>query len=389
MINFKLKKFIKKEGISPAAARTRAGMFGGAVGILANILLFALKAIAGLISGSIAVIADAVNNLSDAASSVITFVSFRLSTKAADEDHPYGHGRIEYISGLIMSFIILMLGLSLVKSSVDRLLNPEPSEFKIVTVLVLTLSILIKLWLSLFFRRLGKDYNSTALKAAATDSLSDTVSTAAVLASTLVFKFTGLQIDGYAGLAVSIFIVVSGIKLVKETIDPLLGTPPERELTDSIIKKAQSYPGVIGIHDLVIHNYGPGRLFASMHVEVPADTNILISHDMVDNIERDFKTQMGLQMVIHMDPVVTNDPVLSELKQKTAALIAGIDSRLTIHDFRMVEGATHTNLLFDITLPAGFKMKHSELRQKADQLVKTINPSYYAVVTLDDNFLQS
>ena len=383
MINFIIKKFI--EGTPEDKKRTRAGTVGGAVGIAVNVLLALAKAVIGILFGSISVVADAVNNLTDAASSIITAFGFKLAGKKPDADHPYGHGRIEYISGLCMAFIVLILGLSLLRDSVMQIVSPKTMQFSWLSVIVLVLAIGAKLWLSLFFKKMNALTGSATFLAASVDSRNDVITTLSVLVSLFVFKIWGVNIDGIAGVAVSVFILVSGIGLIKETLDPLLGRPPEKEFVDTIYKKVLGYDGVIGIHDLVVHDYGPGRVFVSLHAEVPANVNMLTSHDLIDNIERDFKEELGIETVIHIDPIITDDPYVNELKEQTLRVLRKIDMRITVHDFRVVTGPTHTNIIFDAVLPPD--LKEREVRQEFDAKLSQLLPDVRAVITFDSPYV--
>jgi cation diffusion facilitator family transporter len=367
--------------------RLRFGVVGGACGIVMNILLALMKAGVGLIFGSIAIVADAVNNMTDAASSVITLVGFKLAARKPDTDHPYGHGRIEYISGLVMAFLVLVLGGMLVKSAVESIISPEKIVFSYVTVAILVLSVLGKLWLSLFYRNFEKQTGSKTFAAAAQDCRNDVLSTAAVLAATVIYAIWGVNLDGYIGLAVSVFIVISGIKLIKETLDPLLGQPPEKELVEEIYTRVMAYEGVIGIHDLVVHNYGPGRVFASLHAEVPATRDLLESHDLIDNIEKEFLREMNLEVVIHIDPIITDSPVVNHFRHEVLTILHGIDPGLSIHDFRAVVGPTHTNLIFDILLPADFKGEEKQLKAEMDEALNREHPECFTVVHFDRSYV--
>ncbi len=383
MINFIIKKFI--DGTPEDKRRTRAGTVGGAVGIAVNLLLAAAKAVIGILFGSISVVADAVNNLTDAASSIITAFGFKLAGKKPDADHPYGHGRFEYISGLCMAFIVLILGLSLLRDSVMQILSPKAMQFSWLSVTVLILAVGAKLWLSLFFKKMNGLTGSATFLAASVDSRNDVITTLSVLLSLIVFKIWGINIDGVAGVAVSVFILISGIGLIRETLDPLLGRPPEKEFVDTIYKKVLGYEGVIGIHDLVVHDYGPGRVFVSLHAEVPANVNMLTSHDLIDNIERDFKEELGIETVIHIDPIITDDPYVNELKEQTLRVLRKIDMRITVHDFRVVTGPTHTNIIFDAVLPPD--LKEREVRQEFDTKLSQLLPDVRAVITFDSPYV--
>ncbi len=386
MIEFLIRRFVPDwQQVQRTDVRERYGTLAAAVGILSNIFLCIIKGLIGLFSGSIAVTADAVNNLSDAGSSVITLLAFKIAGKPADEEHPYGHARMEYISGMAVSFIIILLGLELMGSSFEKILHPEEVGVSALTYLVLIVSIAVKLWQGMFNRNLGKRISSEALQATAADSLNDVFSTGAVLLSTLVYQFTAIPIDGWVGMLVAIFITVSGVKLIMETGSPLLGQAPDPQMVRELEEKITAYDGVIGIHDLQVHNYGPGRVFATVHVEVPANRDILVSHDIIDNIEREVGHEMNLNLVIHMDPVVTDDERLNQLHAQVQQIVAGIDSNLSMHDFRAVFGPTHTNLVFDVVVPPGFSLSDSELSRRIEQQVQTLG-SYFCVITVDHNY---
>ena len=386
MIEFLIRRFVPDwQQVQRTDVRERYGTLAAVVGILSNIFLCIIKGLIGLFSGSIAVTADAVNNLSDAGSSVITLLAFKIAGKPADEEHPYGHARMEYISGMAVSFIIILLGLELMGSSFEKILHPEEVGVSALTYLVLIVSIAVKLWQGMFNRNLGKRISSEALQATAADSLNDVFSTGAVLLSTLVYQFTAIPIDGWVGMLVAIFITVSGVKLIMETGSPLLGQAPDPQMVRELEEKITAYDGVIGIHDLQVHNYGPGRVFATVHVEVPANRDILVSHDIIDNIEREVGHEMNLNLVIHMDPVVTDDERLNQLHAQVQQIVAGIDSNLSMHDFRAVFGPTHTNLVFDVVVPPGFSLSDSELSRRIEQQVQTLG-SYFCVITVDHNY---
>lgn len=382
-----IKLFVDNKIRPTAERRLRIGTVGGFCGITVNLLLAVMKLIAGLLFGSIAITADSINNMTDAISSVITLIGFKLSGKKPDTDHPYGHGRIEYISGLAMAFVVLMLGITLVKSAVDRIIHPQAIVFSYLTVAVLVISILAKLWMALFYKKLSKLTDSKTFDAASADSRNDCLSTFAVLLSTVIYAIWQIDLDGYIGLAVSLFIVVSGIGLIKETLDPLLGQPPSKELVDEITERTLKHDGVIGIHDLVVHNYGPGRLFASLHVEVPAYEDLLKSHDMIDNIEKEFLEEMHLEMVIHIDPVVTDDPYVNTLKNSVLQILSDINPNLSMHDFRAVTGPTHTNLIFDVVLPHDYSDSTKILKQKIDNKLQKDNPDCFTVITFDRSYI--
>jgi len=365
------------------------GKLAGIVGILCNVLLFAMKLLVGTLTSSIAITADAFNNLSDAGSSVITLIGFKISAKPADKEHPYGHQRLEYIAGFIVSMIILLLGLELIRSSFEKILRPDPIQFNPAAVVVLAAAIGVKLWLGLFYRKIGKTIHSTTLEATATDSMNDVFATASVLASTIFGALTGIQTDGYMGVAVALFIIYSGIRLIKETTDPLLGNAPDEALVKIIEDKIKSYEGVIGLHDLVVHNYGPERCFASVHVEVCAKRDIMESHEMIDRIERDFNTQLKIHLVIHMDPVVTDDPRINNLKEQVADIVHRVDPVLSMHDFRVVFGKSISNLIFDITVPPAYKISDVELSDRINRMIHELDPGYNAVITLDRSYISN
>ena len=386
MIEFLIRRFVPDwQQVQRTDVRERYGTLAAAVGILSNIFLCIIKGLIGLFSGSIAVTADAVNNLSDAGSSVITLLAFKIAGKPADEEHPYGHARMEYISGMAVSFIIILLGLELMGSSFENILHPEEVGVSALTYLVLIVSIAAKPRQGMFNRNLGNRISSEALQAPAADSLNDVFSTGAVLLSTLVYQFTAIPIDGWVGMLVAIFITVSGVKLIMETGSPLLGQAPDPQMVRELEEKITAYDGVIGIHDLQVHNYGPGRVFATVHAEVPANRDILVSHDIIDNIEREVGHEMNLNLVIHMDPVVTDDERLNQLHAQVQQIVAGIDSNLSMHDFRAVFGPTHTNLVFDVVVPPGFSLSDSELSRRIEQQVQTLG-SYFCVITVDHNY---
>lgn len=379
-----IKTFVKDyENTKDPAVRESYGKLAGIVGILSNLLLCILKIGIGLIFKSIAILADGINNLADASSSIITLVGFRLASKPADEDHPYGHARIEYITGLIVSLVIIFLGFQLFMSSVDKIRNPEPLEFSILTVAVLILAILIKVWQALFNIKIGTLIHSATLKATGADSRNDVIATSAVLISLLVEKLTNLQLDGWMGAVVALFIIYSGIQLVKETSAPLLGQAPDPELVKSIHDRAVEFEGVLGIHDLIVHDYGPGRIFASIHVEVDADGDILASHDMIDNIERVLSRDLKIHLTVHMDPIDTKDPVLRRMKEDLQKIVDEMEDVQNFHDLRVVPGYSHTNFIFDIVISPECIKKETDLCKYIQGKVSEIDPKYCCVITVD------
>lgn len=387
MQNWLVKKFIHDyENIHDINVRASYGKLSGKVGIFCNAFLFAVKFIMGTISGSVSITADAVNNLSDAASSVISLIGFKMAEKPADEDHPYGHARYEYLSGLTVAVMIILIGFELFKTSFDKVIHPSTVDFSIALVIVLAVSILIKLWMALFNKSLGKKINSSALEATAADSRNDVISTSAVLVAAVISHFFKINLDGYMGIAVAVFILYSGIGLVKDTLDPLLGKAPEPELVDYIQKKILSYDGVLGTHDLMIHDYGPGRKFASVHVEMAAEGDVLKSHDVIDNIERDFLSKDNLNIIVHYDPIVTKDDIVNDFRSWLMEQVKSIDPHLSIHDLRIVPGNSHTNLVFDCVMPHCINMSPSELKAEIRRLVNIKYPNYYCIITIDSSY---
>ena len=367
--------------------RERYGKFSGIVGIVSNLLLFVMKAVTGFVTGSISIVADAVNNLSDSASSVITLVGFKLSGKPADQEHPYGHARIEYISGLIVSFLILLLGVQLLQESAGKIFAPEEAAFSPVAVVVLVVSCLIKTWQCLFYRKVGRRISSPTIEATAADSRSDVFSTLAVLLGLVISRLTGFNLDGYMGVAVALLILWTGVKVVKETSDPLLGTAPAREVVDDIYRTILSYDGILGLHDLNVHMYGEGRTFASVHCEVDAHEDILASHDLVDNIERDFLKQKNIHLVIHMDPIVVDDAPTNALREQVREVLRGISPEIPMHDFRVVWGKTHSNVLFDVCVPFGFRYTDAALLDEIANGIYMLGKNYVPVVTVDHSYV--
>ena len=388
MIEFLARVFIRhRDTLSPSALRQAYGQLCGAVGIGLNLLLFAGKLFAGTISGSIAITADAFNNLSDAGSSVVTLLGFRLAGRKPDPEHPFGHGRMEYISGLAVAGLILLMGVELGKSSLKKILSPEEIVSSPLVLAILAVSVAVKLYMCYYNRSIGKKIKSAAMSATATDSLSDAVSTTAVLIATLVGQFTGLNIDGWVGLLVALFILFSAYKAAKETLSPLLGQTPDPEFVDRIEQIVLSYPEVLNIHDLIVHDYGPGRMMISLHAEVSADGDLLQLHDVIDNAEHRLKKELGCMAVIHMDPIITNDAHTDALRMAVAEKVKTIDPRLTIHDFRTVSGPTHTNLIFDVVVPYDVKLTADEVRRRIGALVKELDENYFAVVQVDNSYV--
>lgn len=380
--------FIKNHNnVENVKVREQYGRLAGIIGIIVNILLFAVKFTVGTLSGSVSVVGDAVNNLSDAGSSIISLVSFKMAAKPADDTHPYGHARIEYIASSVVSVIIMFIGFELIKASIDKIIHPQPIDFSILALAVLAISIFAKLWLFYFNRRLGKHINSMLMQATAADSMADVMATSAVFASAVISRFTSINPDAYIGIAVALFIIFSAIQILRETMNRIIGQAPSEELIKRIESFILSYDGVIGIHDLVVHDYGPHNTFVSVHVEVDANMDVLASHDLIDNIERDISDEYNLNMVIHMDPIVTDDPFVNELQKMTEEVVSDIDNTLSIHDFRVVKGPTHHNLIFDVTVPFDCKISIKEIAKQIKQRINEKDKSLYAVITIDRSYV--
>lgn len=387
MISFFAKLFIKNyQDTKQPAVRQAYGILCGTAGICFNLLLFAGKAIAGFLSNSISITADAFNNLSDAASSIITLFGFKMSGQEPDPNHPFGHGRIEYLAGLIVSGLILIMGAELIKTSVQKILHPEEVIFNPIVIGILVISILIKLYMHIYNKNIAEKINSAAMMATAADSLSDTLATAVVLAAALVDHFTGLYIDGWCGVLVGLFICYAGVSAARDTINPLLGQPPEKDFVRRIEQIVLSHSEVLGIHDLIVHNYGPGRIMISLHAEVSASGDILFLHDMIDNIERQLQKELQCSAVIHMDPIVTDDAETSRLKEMMTAIVKEMSPSLCLHDFRIVKGPTHTNIIFDVLVPYHFKMDDCQIRTFIEKRAKAIDPAYFTVINIDKSF---
>ena len=380
-----LKLFVKNyQDKENPVVRAKYGVLAGVFGIITNLLICSVKIIVGLLSASVSILADGINNLSDAGASIVTFIGFHLSSKPADEEHPFGHERYEYLSGMIVSIIILIIGGSLFIDSVKKIINPVEMLTGTYIYIILAISILFKFIQALFYKSLAKDIDSTTLKASSVDSLNDCISTAAVLVGLIIFDLTGFAyIDGIVGIIIAIFIIVAGIKLLKETMDPLLGEMPSKEDVDTIVNNITKYDGVLGIHDLVIHSYGPNKTFVTVHCEVDSKVDIMLSHDMVDNIEADFKKEFNIDLVIHMDPVDIHDEETQNLKKDIAAIIKKYDENLRFHDFRVVKGVTHTNVLFDLEMPLTYNKTPLELKNDIAQLIKEYNSFLNAVIVVD------
>ena len=369
--------------------RNAYGVLCGGMGIFLNIVLFIIKLIAGTLSGAISVTADAFNNLTDAGSSVITLIGFRMAGQKPDKDHPFGHGRIEYVSGFIVSIIIILVGFELAKTSIEKIISPERAVFNTVSALILGCSVLVKAYMAFYNFSVGKKISSSSMRATALDSLSDCVSTVVVLICFVLSLFIDVNLDAYCGLAVSAFVLFSGIRAAKETIDPLLGTPPEKEFIDEIADTVYTNGNgsILGIHDLIVHDYGPGRTMISLHAEISEEADLLQMHDLIDNIERKLREKLHCDAVIHMDPIAVHDETVSEVRESVLKIVKDIDSNLSIHDFRMVKGQSHTNLIFDVVIPFEIKNDEKAIKEKISSQIKNINENYYAVINVDNSYV--
>ncbi len=387
MTNFLINRFIQKNN-NPASPESRAayGKLAGTVGIFCNMILFTAKITAGLFSGSVSITADAVNNLSDASSSIISLFGFKLACRPADEEHPYGHGRYEYLAGLMVAFIIMVIGAELLRNSVMKIIHPTVVEFSWLSVGVLSFSILLKLWMMIFNNKVGRIINSKTLFAAAADSRNDVITTAAVLIAALLSRFTNLELDGIMGVLVALFILYSGFGLVRDTLDPMLGKAPDEELVNAIREKILSYSGVLGTHDLMVHDYGPCRQFASVHVEMAAEDDPLVSHEIIDSIERDFLKNDGLHMIVHYDPISTKDSQVTELREWISEQIKFLDARLSIHDLRIVKGKNRMNVIFDCVVPNDMQIGEKEIKCFVNNIISEKYPEYTAVITIDRSY---
>ena len=381
------KLFIKNyQDVENPSVRASYGKSAGILGIIANVFLFAIKLFAGIITGSIAIIADAINNLTDFLTSIITLVGFKLSNAPADKEHPFGHARIEYITALLVSIFILTIGIEVGRTGIDKIINGSTTTFTITACIILAVSILTKLLLSIIFKDLGKSINSEALFAMSQDSRNDTISTFIILLSAIVSMKFNIYIDGYLSVAIAILIIISAISLIKSTISPLLGEPPKKEFIQQIEKKILSYDGIMGIHDLVVHNYGPLKTYATVHIEVDAKVDVMISHELSDNIERDFSKDLNVFLVCHLDPIVTDDEETNMLKERITKLLIGFDNRLNLHDFRLVHGVNHSNIIFDVLIPYDTKYDEDSIKYRVDEELKNYNKKYFAVIEFDRSF---
>lgn len=385
MTKLLLKRFVKDyKNTDNPSVREAYGSFAGIIGIIVNVILAGVKFIAAVISGfAISVIADALNNLFDAGSSLVTLLGFKLAGKEEDEDHPFGHGRIEYISGLIVSFIIILVGFELIKESISKIFTPQPAEYSIISIVIMATAVFIKIWLGFFNLNLGKKINSATLKATAADSFCDVAATCAVLVGLSVGLIFNINIEGYTGTIVAGFIIYTGITAVRDTLSPLLGEAPDREFVEEIKNTVTSHKGVLDVHDLIVHDYGPGRKMISLHAEVRADEDILKTHDMIDNIEVELRSKFNCQATIHMDPIDTECELTNELKEKVGKIINDIDEKLTFHDFRTVSGPTHTNLIFDVAVPFSCEIPQEKIKSEIRKKVSEINENYFCIIEID------
>ena len=389
MTDLIIKAFIKDyKKTNDPKVRMKYGILSGGVGIGVNVLLCLLKFFVGALTGSIAITADAVNNLSDAGSSAVTVFGFKMAGKPADRNHPFGHGRIEYITAMIVSFIILFMGVELAIQSVKKIRSPEDIQFSVLGVIIIAASILGKLWLAFFNRGLGKRIDSPAMAAVVADIMSDIAATSITLIALILSRFfPSLHIDGWLGIIVAGFVFKAGLEIFRDTLSSLIGQPPSKELVEELKAKILSYDHVSGIHDLIMHNYGPDHFFATVHVEIPSDIDVMMGHDIIDNIENDIKKQMGIELTIHYDPLVVNNERVNELKEMTLNVVKRIDSDISIHDFRVVDGPMHTNLIFDVVIPYDFKEKSGELISEIRLRISEINNSYFAIIKVEHSFV--
>ncbi len=381
-----IRRFVKNRAdVENDRVRYAYGRLAGASGLAANMLLFAAKLAAGLLSGSLAIVADAFNNLSDAGSSIVTLVGFKLSSAPPDKEHPFGHGRMEYLSALAVAALIMVAGFELAKSAVDKILHPTPTEVTVLTIVILAVSILVKLWMALFYRKIGGIIHSETLKAACADSRNDVLCTGVVLITSLIGWGTGVAIDGYVGTAVALFVIWSGFSIVREAVSPLLGQAPDPELVRNIKDMVLSHEGIVGVHDVMVHNYGPGRCVVSLHAEVPCREDMMRSHDMIDCVEKELMAKFRVLACIHMDPVDTEDERVETLRLMVEAVLKDMDDRLDLHDFRVVFGETHTNLIFDLVVPYGYK-EDQPLGQEIERRVQKLDSRLFVVATVEHSF---
>ncbi len=387
MVDLILKIITHNKPVSDSEFREKVGISCGLLGILINIILFIGKLISGILSSSISIIADAFNNFTDVGSSVITVMGFKLAGQKPDKEHPFGHGRMEYISGFIISVLILIVGFELGKSSLEKIIKPEEIKFNLLAVIILLFSLMFKVYMFLYNRKYGNKIDSASLLAVGRDSLNDCITTSVVLFCYIIFYFFKINIDSYCGLALAVFILISGIKTAKETIDPLLGQAPDEELVKSIYDIVMSHEGIIGMHDLVVHDYGPGRLLISLHAEVPSANDIMFSHDIIDNVEKELSEKLSCEALIHMDPICDDDELVNDLRKKISIILKNIDVSISMHDFRIVVGDTHTNLIFDVVLPYDLRINRTEIKTMIENEVKKIDKTYFTVIHFDNLYI--
>ena len=387
MTNFLIKVFVKDKNVKDPKVRTKYGTLSSLTGIVVNFILSITKVVIGIISNSMSIISDGLNNITDAGSSVITMIGFKMSQKKVDDDHPWGHGRMEYIAAFIVDMLIVLVGIELFKSSIDKIINPVMPDISIITITILVIAIIAKLWLFFFYNKIAKTINSEAIKGNAYDSISDVISTFVVLLSAIVAKFANVSIDGYVSILVSIFILYTGFKALKETVDILLGSKPDPELVKGIEEFTKKYDMIVGIHDMMIHDYGPGRKIVSFHAEVPANSDICMAHDIIDQMEQDIYEEFNCITTIHMDPIEVDDEEINKMREITEKIVKEINENYSIHDFRMTNGGGRINLIFDLVIPRGEKVDSDKLKAQVQQKIHSENPKYYAVPKVECSYV--
>ncbi len=387
MTNLLIKLFIKNKDTENPETRAKYGMLSSITGIIVNILLSIVKLVIGIFANSISIISDALNNVTDAGSSIVTMIGFKVSQKKIDRDHPWGHGRMEYITAFIVDILIVLVGLELFRNSFDKIINPTLPDISTVTIVILTIAVLTKLWLFAFYNKIAKTIDSPAIKGNAYDSISDSISTFVVLLSAIIARNFGISIDGYASILVAIFILFTGFKALKETIDLLLGMKPDAEFVANLEEFAKKYKMISGIHDIMVHDYGPGRKIVSFHAEVPANCDICKAHDVIDQMEQDIYEEFNCITTIHMDPIVTDNEEINEMRKRTEEIVKEINPEFSIHDFRMTDGGDRMNLIFDLVIPAESKINHEELKNMVQQKIHNVNDKYYAVPKIENSYI--
>ena len=387
MTNFLIKLFVKDKNVKDPKVRTKYGTLSSLTGIVVNFILSITKVVIGIISNSMSIISDGLNNITDAGSSVITMIGFKMSQKKVDDDHPWGHGRMEYIAAFIVDMLIILVGIELFQSSIDKIINPVMPDISTITITILVIAIIAKLWLFFFYKKIAKIINSEAIKGNAYDSISDVISTFVVLLSAIVAKFANISIDGYVSILVSIFILFTGFKALKETVDILLGTKPDPELVKGIEEFTKKYDMIVGIHDMMIHDYGPGRKIVSFHAEVPANSDICMAHDIIDQMEQDIYEEFNCITTIHMDPIEVDDEEINKMREITEKIVKEINENYSIHDFRMTNGGGRINLIFDLVIPRGEKVDSDKLKAQVQQKIHSENPKYYAVPKVECSYV--